>query len=385
MPRNSTYFRLGLFVIVGLLLMAGLAITFGLGALFTETVTAETYFNESVVGLEQGSAVKYRGVDIGSVSRIGFLAQAYPSAKGPPERYVLVRMELRREIVDSLAAASTGIDLQERIARGLRIRLTTQGLTGVTYLEIDYLDPARNPLLPVTWRPEHVYIPSAQSTYSRLENVLNNISSTLDTVAKIDFQELVASLNTVIASIDRTLKDADVASLGELLTANLTELRSLLRSADALISGPRTTEILTDAAKAMKSLRRMAEGSEQDVLALAANLRQASKGVERAAQAVNEVLTDPSLRRGLNELPETMANLRSTSEDFGQAAASLSRMSRRVDELAASQRRTIESALSSLAQSLENLEQLTDDLAQNPSRAVFGDAPREVSPRVFGD
>ena len=49
------------------------------------------------------------------------------------------------------------------VEKGLRVRLAPQGITGTSYLEIDYVDPAQ-PLLPIDWTPDNVYIPSAPST-----------------------------------------------------------------------------------------------------------------------------------------------------------------------------------------------------------------------------
>lgn len=383
MAQDSKYFRLGLFVLVGLLLMAGLAIIFGLGRLFTETVPAETYFNESVEGLERGSAVKYRGVDIGSVSEIGFLAETYPSAEGEAERYVLVRMDLRREVVESLAQKS-GIDLRERVARGLRIRLTTMGLTGVTFLEIDYLDPERNPLLPIDWTPEMAYIPSAPSTYSRLEGILGNISTTLDTISKIDFSGLVNSANAVIATLDETLKDADVESLGKLLAKTLAELRATVGQARMLLASPEIPAAVSDASRTMASLRRMSEGAEEDVLSLARSLRQTSASFARTAEALHEVLADPGLKRGLAQLPAIMDDIHAASGDFGRASQRLSMLAGNVSDLTLSQRQSIEAMLSSLNTLLDNLNVLAEDLRQNPSRALLGQPPREVSPNPFG-
>ena len=52
----------------------------GAGNVFKRTVTIETYFDESVQGLDVGSAVKYRGVQIGRVTRIGFTCDPVPAA-----------------------------------------------------------------------------------------------------------------------------------------------------------------------------------------------------------------------------------------------------------------------------------------------------------------
>ncbi|EMG38512.1 ABC-type transport system involved in resistance to organic solvent, periplasmic component [Desulfocurvibacter africanus PCS] len=378
MARDSKYFRLGLFVLTGLLLMAGLAIAFGLGTLFTETVPAESYFNESVEGLEQGSPVKYRGVNIGSVSEIGFLIDAYPDTRGPAERYVLVRMDIRQHVAKTLTAEEVGRNLNERIARGLRIRLTTQGLTGVAYLEIDYLDPARNPLLPTDWQPETLYIPSAPSTYSRLEGAIENISTTLDEIARIDFGGLVNSINTVMTTLDQALKEADVGSLGELLAQNLTELRTTIRQANKLISAPETSAIITDASKTMASMRRMSEGAEQDVLTLASNLRQSSERMGQVTEDLHQLLVDPDLKRGLSQFPEVMDNILATTSDFSRTAQRLSGVAGNISDLTLSQRQNLEAVLGNLNTLMDNLNALVEDLNQNPSRALFGQPPAQV-------
>ena len=49
------------------------------------------------------------------------------------------------------------------------MRLAPQGITGTSYLEIDYVDPPP-PLLPIDWKPDNIYIPSAPSTVTTFVN-----------------------------------------------------------------------------------------------------------------------------------------------------------------------------------------------------------------------
>ena len=73
MSSRANHFKLGLFVITGL--VAGLAALVFLGAnrLVHEPTLIETYLDQSVQGLDVGSKVKYRGVTIGSVHANGRL------------------------------------------------------------------------------------------------------------------------------------------------------------------------------------------------------------------------------------------------------------------------------------------------------------------------
>ena len=77
MSAPINYFRLGLFVLVGLALIVAGVVVLGAGALLRPTILAETYFNESVQGLDVGAPVKYLGVEIGKVSWIGFVPAKY--------------------------------------------------------------------------------------------------------------------------------------------------------------------------------------------------------------------------------------------------------------------------------------------------------------------
>ena len=75
MTKSTNYFKLGLFVTITALVALASAAALGARATMPETVAYHTFFNESVQGLDVGSPVKYRGVNIGVVcSTLGVLA-----------------------------------------------------------------------------------------------------------------------------------------------------------------------------------------------------------------------------------------------------------------------------------------------------------------------
>lgn len=81
--NKANYAKIGFFILSGVaLVMVAIAIA-GARVFRTETVLAETYFTESVTGLDIGSAVKYRGVPVGTVKEIGFVYNEYE--KSPNE------------------------------------------------------------------------------------------------------------------------------------------------------------------------------------------------------------------------------------------------------------------------------------------------------------
>ena len=72
MGTRANYFKIGLFVIAAAAIAITSVVYMGAGALFRKKLLMETYIDESVQGLEIGSAVRYRGVKIGAVDKIDF-------------------------------------------------------------------------------------------------------------------------------------------------------------------------------------------------------------------------------------------------------------------------------------------------------------------------
>src|SRR5690348_2724818 len=161
MSRDANYFKLGLFVI-GAVIAGVLVLTIiGTGRWLKPRTTVETYFNESVQGLDLGSKMKYRGVVIGEVSRITFTYVEYEQNKPMTQRkrYVLLEAQTEPRLVAGRAANDIASPESSKleVERGLRVPLAPQGITGTNYLELDYVDPS-SPTLPIDWTPEHIYI-----------------------------------------------------------------------------------------------------------------------------------------------------------------------------------------------------------------------------------
>jgi phospholipid/cholesterol/gamma-HCH transport system substrate-binding protein len=87
---NWSYFKIGLFVIAATVIGVIGVIVLGMGTIFQKQVLVETYIDESVQGLDIGSPVKFRGVQVGKVEQITLTNVQYPTRR----RYVLVRAGL---------------------------------------------------------------------------------------------------------------------------------------------------------------------------------------------------------------------------------------------------------------------------------------------------
>ena len=77
MSARANYFKLGLFVIAGLVVLIAGLLVLGAGDALKETITIETCIHETVQGLDVGAPVKLRGVKIGEVQSIHFSRDVY--------------------------------------------------------------------------------------------------------------------------------------------------------------------------------------------------------------------------------------------------------------------------------------------------------------------
>ena len=99
MDSRRAGLRVGLFVIAGLI--GALALIFFLsGSLLHPGILYETYFQESVQGIDVGTAVKFRGVTIGQVTDIGLVSAEYPPASPNDEDKAVYQQVVVRFRVD---------------------------------------------------------------------------------------------------------------------------------------------------------------------------------------------------------------------------------------------------------------------------------------------
>src|SRR5208283_5078700 len=102
----------------------------------------ETYVASDVSGLSVGSTVELRGVRVGKVTRIGFSWNEYQESS--PD-YVVVVFEMNDNISPLRPGKARDEKLQSAVKRGLRARLKAQGVTGVSILSLEYVNPTENP------------------------------------------------------------------------------------------------------------------------------------------------------------------------------------------------------------------------------------------------
>ena len=220
-PTNN--FKIGAFVLLAIALLTAGLFSFGIRHRFEPKSKFETYVTEDVEGLSVGSAVKLRGVPVGKVTGINFTWNAYPDEG---QGYVVVEFEIKDSVSPLPKSPQRDERLQAEIRKGLRARIKGQGITGISIVSLEYLDPSENPPLEVKWVPNTHYIPSAPAQFSQ---VINSIEKSLRNFEKLDFELINRTLRQsldAMSSVLRQLEQLQIAVIGTNVNGLVTELRS---------------------------------------------------------------------------------------------------------------------------------------------------------------
>jgi len=343
--EKFSYFKIGIFVISAIVIGVLGVVVLGAGAIFQKKNIAETYIDESVQGLDVGSPVKFRGVPVGRVEDISLTSAAYRTRL----QYVLVRMSISSNMFQFPLNNPRSPELRAALDRGFRIRIAPQGLTGVAYLEADYLDPERNPSLQIDWQPDYPYIPSARSRITQLSEAVERI---LRNFSDIDISQLSQSLDKSLVAMSKLAESANLDKIGGQASGLLQELRATNRQITLLVSNPDLKNAISDVSAGAGRARQIIERAEKPVNQFLADMPQATDSLNRLVKRLDAVASD---------LPQTSAELRQTIQ--------------RMNRLIASQQRDIEQTMGNLRAISENMKEITESSKKYPSQTLFGGPP----------
>ncbi|MCH7913208.1 MAG: MCE family protein [Deltaproteobacteria bacterium] len=366
MSARANYFKIGLFIISAATIGVISIIVFGVGTLFREKFLMETYIKESVQGLDIGSPIKFRGVQVGNVKEINIVGRVYNN----DSRLVLVRFSVFPDVFRVPIELEVQKGLEKRIEEGLRVRLAAQGITGTAYIEADYLDPERNPPLKVDWEPHYPYVPSARSTIIRLSDSVDRILRNLE---QINIQGITGSLEKSLKAVTMAVEDANVGRLSEQAERLLAEVRESNQRIGLFLDQTKIGPLLSDASAAVVAARRIVEGAERPLNQVFTDLPQASASIKNLANQLNSFLQSEEIRKGLEMI-------KVASEDLPETIALFKRTLRRLDNMISSQQQDIELTIENFRLISANLKELTDSAKQYPSQVLFGAPPPPSEP-----
>jgi ABC-type transporter Mla subunit MlaD len=318
MSAKTNNFKLGLFTLFGLGLLAIGVLAFGTWSSFEKKSLFETYVPGDVSGLSVGSAVEFRGVRVGKVTHIGFSWTEYQD--GQPGCIVVV-FEIKDDAFVTPLGSAWHEQLQKAVDHGLRARLKAQGVTGTCIVSLEYLDPAENPVMKYSWTPKFTVIPSAPGLFGEL---LVAMQRALRRVDHLDVTALNQMAETDLKSIGRVLDHVERVDLDRLST-NAAELLVEARQSNAKLQS-----FLDDTDGTIKKLQLEKLSRDADAL--------------------------------VGQLQDTVSKLQPGLTNFDFAS-----LNQTVDSL--------NQTLAQARQVIENMDDVLNELKQYPSGFIFGQPP----------
>ena len=235
--NQASYAKIGFFIVAGVALIAGTLVYLGGAKAKSDEFYAETFFSESVSGLDVGSAVNLRGVRVGSVRRISFIGSEYADVGREDRRKIYVGLALDarqfRIMGDTRSPKQVLRDMvQERPDRpGLHATVSSSGVTGLSHIELNFPRTALQKEESHDWQPDTVLIPPApsllQSAADSAQNILNQLGK-MDLVAVwTNVVDISRNASTALENLSATLS-SEQGGISEIV-GNVRDASSALR------------------------------------------------------------------------------------------------------------------------------------------------------------
>jgi paraquat-inducible protein B len=331
MKASTLYLRVGALVVVGLVLAVGFVLFLAGGRGSGATQVYETYSRESVQGLDVGAPVRYRGVPVGRVTEIKLVSAEYRRPEGVPYtqafQLVMVRFAVDPRQIGEVPSA------EEAIRLGLRSRITAQGITGVNYVELDFVNPERFPQPELPWTPRYPVLPTIPSTIAQVRGAAEQLVARL---SEVPLEQMLSDLSALLTTLNRQTSEGDVAVT------------------------------LRETARAMTVLRTALEGGE---------LESALAEIREAATAARGLLAGPELRGAVSSISAAAAELRRTAGRLPGAVEGFERTMRTARETTVDVQSELIPILMDLRATTASLRATAEQLRASPSQLLFGSPP----------
>ena len=321
--RINSSFLVGLFVIFGSLIIAGIIIWLGAVQFFRENIFYSTYFDGSVGGLETGSPVKYQGVPIGSVHA--------------------VRVAEDNRLIEVIMQIDIGLQIND----SMRVKSEMSGIAGGKFLQIFYPDTTDifvDTYPRLSFKPKYPVIKSSPSGFEEIETAAKEVMNNF-----------------------RTLQVSEISR--ETVTF-LRQTTSFLESATAFFDNPKLYNIIDNLEQTSSNLQNIL--ARADTSNIIANLQRTSVSLMQTAQGLEQFSIEINRQIEGMDLPdhvkEAFARYDSLMLNTQQVINSLAF---RTETVMFNLNGTMQEAKSATKQLKKSLREISD----NPAQVFFSDPP----------
>lgn len=340
MASQKAKFSVGLFMLGGIAIALAGIIWIGMTSLFQAGERYVTYFNESVQGLDVDSPVKYRGVSVGRVEKIGVA----PDSK-------LIEVVLK-------------IESGQKLEEGIVAQLKNVGITGLMFVELDQIEPGKPVHSPKLDFPvKHKVLPSKPSD---IKKILKGIDDVIKQFKAFDIKGISDKLSGTLdkameamGNVEQAVSDAEVKKISGGIQRTMRDINDILQP-------DRWDRIILSIEEAVGSVNQFLQHADQTVSTAGGAMARVDGIVRDKQETIAEAL-----------------------DEFGQAMVNANRFLKQGTRLAGNAdasvveiRRYLVYTAQHLERASENLTRLTETLADQPSELLFGEPPprRKVAP-----
>ncbi len=287
MSKKKPLFTVGLFVVIGVLIGAGVIVWIGASKYFKKGDTFVTYFDESVQGLQIDSRVKYQGVDVGWVTKIDL---------APDNRLVEVTMK---------------ININPEMANNIVAKLEMAGITGLVFVGLEHTKPSYAKLSPkINFPTSSPVIPSIPS---EMQKIFAGINSVVEKANQIDFKGISDQIKSTAKTVDNFVGDAKMKSMVTSLTSAAANIEEISKRINLIMVEDGTFEhIIKDAQNLLASIKETIDNVNNEISAMniADTAHKAKRIIDNTAKRTNAVVTEIQITsENLRRASETLENL----------------------------------------------------------------------------
>jgi paraquat-inducible protein B len=303
MSKEANALKVGSFVIAGITVAVIAILVLGAGKLFSHRAPFMLYFADSVNGLTVGSQVKFKGVPVGTVSRIQVALR-----EGVGTQYIPVLVEVDPDLI--LSAAGETVDIRNpkfvktQIDKGLRASLELESfITGRLYVQFDFYPNAKPPVF------VHKGAPPLE-----IPTISTGLSEFLKSLERLDLPGIAERVDQVLTNLQKLLEDAKLRDVSR-------QVVSTLEAFEKLVGGPEVKETLHAVAQASDEARDLMAGLRAEVKPVSGSLTNAA---DQAARTLAELQqTSEELRRLMGPDSQLLGEVQSALEEFSETARAI--------------------------------------------------------------
>jgi len=215
------------------------------------------YFDEGVSGLSVGAPIEYKGLRLGTVTRVSVESNknksdilTYAMIDIEPERLPTNEFNLKLSKEERIKEVYRYFEFM--MEQGLRAQLKSNLITGQSLITLDMFPEMKKNS--VKYKDGIFILPTAPETISGLFDQVNKVMSK---ISAMPLDEIGNNLNDATKNTNNLIKSLDTA------TRNINNLIKSLDAAQGGMTGVRAGEMMDELTRAARSIRSMADYLER--------------------------------------------------------------------------------------------------------------------------